>query len=566
MQSSHRGHSTPRTTHRPLPEDTGLAQIIFPYGVGVDTHSGFIQVAVIWVAGARRGVHEVRREEREFATEWPQLLAAKAWVLRTLAKIPDAAKAVTPDTLRYCIESTGTYHMPVLLAWRGCPSVVNPLLAGPTRRKTDVLDARLLAHHSITGLWKPSFIPTQQGQELRVIWATRAEALRRATRASNQINNIVLRFGHTFGRDCSMRSAEGEGIIADLLDGQVPKLPTVNPDGLPVSVRPRIRDLLGDLLTNIQRTKRATVEATNFVSSRDWPLGTGTLPGTNLLALFKSVPGVGDTTALTWLAEICDPTRFVNAKQVAAFSGCDPSLKVSAGKVTSLVRRMGNTRLHQALLYAAAGLLRRPAEPLGQWGRSIAGRHKKGGHRKACGAIARRLACALWHVHRKGEMFSYDAYNLSTNLLLPDVKLASFLTKRAVATLKDERITTTSHLAAAYSEGKLATIFGLGHATIVAIKTWIQQHAIRKKFGQRKDPLAIQIHRDAAGNFLLPARSTTKSDSTDAALLARAATTTSNSSTKDQALRPSLTTQKRAQHKQRRCSANPSVQITKEKP
>jgi hypothetical protein len=87
-------------------------------------------------------------------------------------------------------------------------------------------------------MWPASFIPTMQAQELRVIWAMRAEALRRTTRASNQILNIVLRFGHTFGRDVAMRSAQGEGIISDLLDGRVPELPTVNPDGLPVSVRP----------------------------------------------------------------------------------------------------------------------------------------------------------------------------------------------------------------------------------------------------------------------------------------------------------------------------------------
>jgi transposase len=524
--------------------------------VGIDTHSAFIQVAVIWVADPKNGKCEVRRAEREFSTEWADLHAAKAWTLRVLSRIPHAHKVVSPDTLRYCIESTGTYHMPILLAWRGCPAVVNPLLAGPTRRKTDVLDARLLAHHSITGLWKPSFIPTQAGQELRVIWATRGEAQRRATRAANQINNIVLRFGHTFGRDCSMRSAMGEGIISDLLDGRIPSVPTVNPDGLPASVRPRIRDLLVDLSTNQQRVKRAIVEATNYIGSHEWPLGVGTMSGTKLLGILKSVPGVGDTTAITWLSEIADPRRFVNDKQVAAFSGCDPSLKVSAGKVTSLVRRMGNKRLHQSLLYAAAGLLRRPAEPLGQWGRSIAGRHKKGGHRKACGAVARRLACALWHVHRKGEMFTYDGYQLSTQLQLPNVRLSTFVPKRALILLRDEGVTTTKDLASAYSEGRLATIFGLGAATLAGIKDWIQKHIIRRKFGQRKGPLAIQIDRDAKGAFVFPKCSASMSDSTDAARLAQAALCSPSSPAKGHKLRPSLATTKPALHPKCACRAD----------
>jgi len=41
--------------------------------------------------------------------------------------------------------------------------------------------------------------------------------------------------------------------------------------------------------------------------------------------LFLTVPGVGETLALTWLAEVCDPTRFKDVKQVAAYCGCDPS-------------------------------------------------------------------------------------------------------------------------------------------------------------------------------------------------------------------------------------------------
>ena len=36
----------------------------------------------------------------------------------------------------------------------------------------------------------------------------------RATRAANQLNNIVLRFGFSFGADVSMRSIQGESILS----------------------------------------------------------------------------------------------------------------------------------------------------------------------------------------------------------------------------------------------------------------------------------------------------------------------------------------------------------------
>ena len=60
--------------------------------------------------------------------------------------------------LHYCIESTSTYHLPVLLAWEGTPSVVNPSIAGATKKKTDKLDARLLAVHDLTGIWRPFYV------------------------------------------------------------------------------------------------------------------------------------------------------------------------------------------------------------------------------------------------------------------------------------------------------------------------------------------------------------------------------------------------------------------------
>ena len=145
-----------------------------------------------------------------------------------------------------------------------------------------------------------------------------------------------------------------------------------------MEVRPVIRALLAELRHTLGEAHKATVATENYVKARDWPISTGTMPGTELLGILRTVPGVGELAALHWLAEITDPRRFQNAKQVAAFAGCDPSLKVSAGKVTSYVRRQGNLRLHQALLYAASGLLRRRDDPLGQWGRSIAGRNKKG--------------------------------------------------------------------------------------------------------------------------------------------------------------------------------------------
>ncbi len=457
--------ATPSTDGSPPAE----VQILQPYGVGIDTHSKFIQVCVLYQFTSPEGGTTIRRSEQEFPTHWNSLVAAKQWALSVLGELGQA------DTLRYCIESTGTYHFPVLKAWGGIPSVVNPLLAGASHRKTDVLDARTLAHHSITGLWKASFIPAEQGQVLRVIWARRREMARRATRASNQLNNIVLRFGFTFGADLGMRSLVAESVLCDLIDGRPVEVPGAPPDCLPAEVRPVVSALLKDLRADMNEAHAATVASANYIKSRDWPTEKGTLSGSALLAILQTVPGVGQVTALCWLAEVIDPRRFSNSKQVAAFAGCDPSLKVSAGKVTSFVRRQGNLKLHQALLFAASALLRRTDDPLAQWGRSIAGRHKKGGHKKALGAIARRLACALWEVHRRAEPFTYAGYTLAQELVCPPTQMTTILVARHLRLLREAGIHNSQQLATAYREGKLAAISGFGETGIAAVKKWVQQ-------------------------------------------------------------------------------------------
>jgi transposase len=335
------------------------------------------------------------------------------------------------------------------------------------------LDAQLLAHHSITGMWKASFIPSEQCQELRVLWAARGEAKRAATRHSNRINNIILRFGHTVGAEHSIRSSEAEGIIDDLVEGRKPICETVAPDGLPESVRPIIRELYQRMTDAIVEARTAQKCAKGFITASEWPTAAAAIRGDELLRILQTVPGIGETSAITWLCEIGDPRRFEHAKQVAAFSGCDPSLKVSAGKVTSHVRRAGNARLHSALGYAAQAVMQKPDSPLAQWGRSIAGRHKKGGYRKACGAVTRRLACSLWHVHRLGVEYSDAQYTFAQDLLVAEGAISDIVGKRYVSLLASESIKSTQDLARAYTRGELARIRGFGEKAINLVKEWV---------------------------------------------------------------------------------------------
>jgi transposase len=461
------------------PDDSVEHQVLHPYGVGIDTHSKFIQVCVLYRTSASGDSGGIRRIEQTFSTAFTALQKAHAWAL---SKLPGLA---TPADLRYCIESTGTYHLPVLIAWGGIPSVVNPLLAGSTRRKTDVLDARLLAHHSITGLWPSSFIAFPELQQLRVLWAQRREFAREATRCTNRIQNIMLRFGHTYAALHPIREDIGRSITDALVAGTPPSVPGVCPAGLPPEVASVISRLLAKFDLAKDQAHRSLVETRNFIRARDWPTATSPVPGTQLLALLQSVPSVGEVTAFTWLAEVGDPRRFHHSKQVAAFSGCDPSLKTSAGKTTSFVRRAGNMRLHGALTAAAQALMCSQSNPFGQYGRSIAGRHKRGGFKKAVGALARRIAVGLWYVHSKAEPFSFAGYNFHQQPPVPDIPVSDALGSRSASRLAAHGFNRMPALAAAFRAGKLASISGIGSTILDSIRDWLGANARQHK--QQKD-------------------------------------------------------------------------------
>ncbi|HRQ71571.1 MAG TPA: IS110 family transposase [Phycisphaerales bacterium] len=480
----------PRTedSFDPAPLQGVVVQNLKPYGVGIDTHKSFIQVCVLvrdMVGGGGGGGGAILRHEQEFSTDWKDLLAAKDWAL---ARIRERSPLPDPDELEYVIESTGTYHRPVIRAWRSRPSVVNPLLASPSRRKTDVIDARYLAQSGMVGLWPRSFQASDECTTLAVIMNERADALRTALRARNRIENIVLRYGHTFHAGVRADSPEVEGMIELLLnvdhidDAAIGEIRGLSPTPLPLPVRRIVGRLYADMKLNKQRSRELAREAEAYVRANEWP-GPERLSGGKLMELLTSVPGVGPLTALVWISQLNDPARFVSAKQVAAFCGCDPSLKISAGKVTSYTRRGGNKQLRKALLMAAAVVLRKTDEPLGQWGRSIMGRHKKAGWKRACGAVARRLAVSMWHVHRTGTMYDPSKVELATNVEWPSVDLESMLPPRFASILAKMGFVNSAEVAKAYYDG-LGTEKGVGEGCLAAVREWCLKH--RPRTGRRK--------------------------------------------------------------------------------
>ena len=447
------------------PPDSGgdetLEAYLNPYGVGIDTHSRFIQICVLVRSEAR-----IDRHEREFSTNWPDLIEAKRWILGHLQGL------ATERSLEFTIESTGCYHYPVLRAFEGHPHVVNPLLAAPGRRKTDRLDAKTLARHALSSLWPESFIAPDDCQVLRLILRAREDQKRTRVRAMNRANGLVLRFGHTFVALTGLKGGLCRSLLDDLAAGRFPQSAGVAPIALP----PHVRWLLdlelhrADAAEQIVRGLESS--AREYLKTLQVPVGDRLLPGHEAEKLLRTVPGVLEMCSLHWIAEVYDWRRFPCPKAAVAFAGCDPTLKISAGKVTQHVRRGGNKRLHQTLKFGAAALLRLRKEPIGQWGASLMGRTKKGAWKKTCSAVARRVALGLYHVQRTGQPFSYAGYKLYELHAFDDRPLEGLLPGRFVITLAKIGVQTTSQLYAKWKNG-LAKEPGVGERCLEAVQKWV---------------------------------------------------------------------------------------------
>jgi hypothetical protein len=201
------------------------------------------------------------------------------------------------------------------------------------------------------------------------------------------------------------------------------------------------------------------------IKSMEWETGVGKIDGKQMMKLLCTAPGIGEHTATLWLARIVTPKRFPNEKALAAYCGLDPSLKVSAGKVTSTVKRGGCKDLHSTLCMAASNLVRRHNEPFGRWGYNIA--LKSGRWKKGISAVARKLAVSLYFMSLRGEEFSYEKYKIMTE---PDVieisieRLAELDPdyKRYVRILFSNNILDTKTLVHEYYLCNLNNIKGLG--------------------------------------------------------------------------------------------------------
>jgi transposase len=447
------------------------------YGVGVDCHSRFFQVCILIPSG-----RQIQQFERKVQMLWSELRAAHDWVLHILRK---HGIELAAGELRYTCESTGQYHMPLCLAWKCRPSVINPSDTSHIRRKTDRLDARKLAQHSLHGLWRESWMAPDEIQELRVLTIQRCKLVGERSRLSNRINSEMLRFGHTIGQIGQISGSVVRPLIEDLCrTGKVGLHQDYFSD---VAIPPGVSLVLAQRWKRIdeldQEIKIIEKACKKLVDSLEHSLGDGRqVRGCELRAHLQSIPGVGAWTAIVWLAEVGTIHRFATVNKLIAYAGLDPSDQISAGKVVSTKVRKGNARLHNALRNAARAMLSRaPSCPLAVWARAYMGRQSRALKSKALHALARRVCKAMYYCHRKNEPFDPTKYrSLLNESGYPDCAVEAMgLSAGVVRILKGNGLNTSRQVVDAF-HSDLGRRPGCGKVTVQAVAAWINSHSARR--------------------------------------------------------------------------------------
>jgi transposase len=222
------------------------------------------------------------------------------------------------EDMHVCLEATGTYGeaLAMFLLENGYKvSIVNPAAVrafaadGLSRTKTDKVDADLIARFCLSQepeLWKP---PAPQIRELQAL-VRRLESL------------------------IEMRVSEENRLSAGVSVEQVRH-----------SLEEHIKYLVDEIKRTEEQIKRHINNHPDLKQQKE---------------LLDSIPGIGETTAALFLAEIVDIKQYNSARQVAAFAGLVPRERRSGTSVRGKVRlsKIGNPRLRKALYFPAMTALR----------------------------------------------------------------------------------------------------------------------------------------------------------------------------------------------------------------
>jgi transposase len=350
--------------------------------VGIDLHKKTITLCVV-------------NQARE-------TLLQKRFLCGEADKIRDFFAALGP--FQAVVEATASYEW----LWALLEPLADRLvLAHPKKlrviaestRKSDKLDARVLAEFLALDMIPQAYRPTPRQRQHRALVRQREFICQRITAVKNKMRRLLSDY-----------NADRPDLFS--LEGQAYLLQAA------VSAADRfVLDQLLEHWQHLEKQRRAADQALRAFAKQ------APVAEAEARAVLATLPEVGPVTIDVVVSEVGDVRRFRSAKQVTAYAGLAPGRRESAGKSKDLgITKEGSRRLRWALVEAAWRIVRRSP----RWQTMYQQLGRRRGKKKAVVAIARRLLTVMVALLRSGQPYR----------LIPDVTAPSALPATWVATTK----------------------------------------------------------------------------------------------------------------------------------
>jgi len=129
--------------------------------------------------------------------------------------------------------------------------------------------------------------------------------------------------------------------------------------------------------------------------------------------LLRQVKGVGPLIALTYILTLDDPQRFQRSRDVGGYVGLQPRQRESGQSQPQLrISKEGDVYVRKLLVQGAHYILGPfgPDTDLRRWGLRLAQRGGRNAKKRACVAVARKLAVLLHRLWVTGEVYKPLGY------------------------------------------------------------------------------------------------------------------------------------------------------------
>jgi transposase len=260
--------------------------------------------------------------------------------------------------------------------------VAHPLMLraiAASKKKNDKIDAGKIADCLRADLLPECYMAPTEIREMRRELRFRNLLVGEAVKMKNKISGVLMEVGAEYDAD----RLHGKKYFGELLG-------SLDPDVAPDSVK------------RMLKTSRAHLELFQAGSKalvrklQDDPRLAARVER------LQTIPGVGETLALTWALEVGDPKRFGRIGQALSYCGLTSAQSESAGiSKRGPISKQRNKHLQKILIEAA--------KVAPQWNAQCKATHErelaKGNRNRATLAVARKLVAYLMAVDTSGKPF-----------------------------------------------------------------------------------------------------------------------------------------------------------------